>query len=272
MTGSVVGAGPDPAGGGPLAGRTVVVTRAGRRAAGLVDALERAGARALELPLTRQVDPADGGAALQAAADDVQAYRSLVLTSANAVDRFMACLRDPRTLAGVLVAVVGPATAEAFRKNGVEPDLVPAEHSARGLVESFPDAPTAGAPALFPCAEGAPDTVSEGLGLKGWTVRRVAAYRTVAEAAPAPEQLAHLSAADALTFTAPSSVEAFVALRASDGTSVRAPAHVVCIGPTTTAAARQAGLAGVHEAWGASAEGIVAELIDHFGPGARGAP
>ena len=47
---------------GPLAGRTVVVTRGGERARGLVDALERAGATALELPLTRQVDAADGGA------------------------------------------------------------------------------------------------------------------------------------------------------------------------------------------------------------------
>ena len=47
-----------------------------------------------------------------------------------------------------------------------------------------------------------------------------------------------------------------------------APVHVVCIGPTTAAAARRRGLAGVHEAWGASASGIVAELVDHFGRGA----
>ena len=41
--------------------------------------------------------------------------------------------------ARVLVAAVGPATADALRRAGVEPDLVPAEHSARGLVEAFPD-------------------------------------------------------------------------------------------------------------------------------------
>jgi uroporphyrinogen-III synthase len=39
----------------------------------------------------------------------------------------------------------------------------------------------------------------------------------------------------------------------------------VCIGPTTAEAARAAGMTGVHEAWGASTEGIVAELSDHFG-------
>jgi len=82
--------------------------------------------------------------------------------------------------------------------------------------------------------------------------------------------LARVAAADALALTATSSVEAFVALRTPEGAPVPAPAHVVCIGPTTAAAARSAGLRGVHEAWGASADGIVAELVDHFGPGPAG--
>ena len=71
--------------------------------------------------------------------------------------------------------------------------------------------------------------------------------------------------------TATSSVDAFVALRTPEGAPLAAPAHVVCIGPTTEAAARAAGLSGVHEAWGASAAGIVAELADHFGRGASSA-
>ena len=46
----------------------------------------------------------------------------------------MAEFRDARALGPVLVAAVGPATADALRLAGVEPDLVPAEHGARGLV------------------------------------------------------------------------------------------------------------------------------------------
>ena len=38
-------------------------------------------------------------------------------------------LRDARALGATLVAAVGPATADALRAAGVEPDLVPAEHS-----------------------------------------------------------------------------------------------------------------------------------------------
>ncbi len=259
--------------GGPLSGRTVVATRSGSRAKNLVDALERAGAEVVELPLTRQVDAADGGAALRAAADAVWSYGWVVLTSVNAVNRFMAELRDARALSPVRVAAVGPATADALRLAGVEPDLVPAEHSARGLVEEF--APAAGSGAwriLFPCADLAPDTIPDGLRQKGWHVDRVEAYRTVPVSAPDPGVLARVARADAVAFTASSSVHAFVALRGPDGEPVPVPGHVVCIGPTTAAAARAAGLGGVREAWGASAEGMVAELIDHFGGHEGGTP
>jgi uroporphyrinogen III methyltransferase/synthase len=256
--------------GGPLAGRTVVVTRTGERARGLVDALERAGATTLELPLTRQVDPADGGAALRAAAAGVHDNAWVLFTSVNAVDRFVGELRDARALAGVLVAAVGPATADALRRCGVEPDLVPAEHSAQGLVEVFPDATGSDAPrVLFPSADLAPGTIPEGLGHKGWDVRRVEAYRTVPRAAPEPAVLDRVAEADALTLTATSSVHAFLALRTAAGLPVRPPPHVVCIGPTTAAAARAAGLDGVHEAWGASAQGIVDELIGALGAEGR---
>jgi len=255
-----------------LAGRSVVVTRSGPRAGGLVGALERLGATVIELPLARQVDAADGGAALRAAAATVRDNAWVVLTSRNAVDRFMAELPDARALAGVLVAAVGPSTADALRMAGVEPDLVPGEHSARGLVEHFPVAGT-GEPrrVVFPCADLAPDTITDGLAQKGWDVARVEAYRTVALSAPESAVLARVVRADALVLTATSSVLAFAALVTPDGTAVSPPPHVVCIGPTTAAAARAAGLPGVHEAWGASAEGIVAELVDHFSPDSGGA-
>ncbi|HEX3334767.1 MAG TPA: hypothetical protein VHS57_10510, partial [Acidimicrobiales bacterium] len=57
------------------------------------------------------------------------------------------------------------------------------------------------------------------------------------------------------------------ALRTPEGAAVPTPPHVVCIGPTTAAAARAAGMSGVHEAWGSSADGIVAELVHHFAHG-----
>ena len=176
----------------PLAGRTVVVTRSGRSAHALAEALERAGAAALELPLTRQIDPSDAGAALKAAAAGVAGHRWVVLTSVNAVERFMAELRDARALGDVQVAAIGPATADALRRAGVEPDLVPARHSAQGLVDEFPGPRRRrGAPGpLSQRRHGAADTVTEGLGRLGWDVRRVEAYRTVPLGAPDPALVA----------------------------------------------------------------------------------
>ncbi|HEY1652444.1 MAG TPA: uroporphyrinogen-III C-methyltransferase [Acidimicrobiales bacterium] len=251
---------------GALSGRTVVVTRSGERAAALVDALEQAGATTIELPLTRQVDPADGGVALRAAAATVHECRWVVCTSVNAADRFMAELHDARDLGGVRVAAVGSATADALRRSGIEPDLVPAEHSARGLVEEFPTASAAESRGVvFPSADIAPDTIDAGLGRKGWDVRRVEAYRTVPAVAPDPERLTRVANADALVLTAPSSVRAYLGLRTPEGEAVPVPAHVVCIGATTAATAREASMTGVHEAWSASTAGIVDELSDHFG-------
>ena len=193
----------------------------------------------------------------------------VVVTSVNAVEHFMGALRDARALGPVQVAAVGPATADALRRTGVEPDLVPAEHSARGLVAAFPDAVGAGPQrVLFPCADLAPDTIPEGLGEEG--VGRPpggglpdGAGRGAGARAAGPgdgRRRRHLH-------------RPLVGARRSspcataDGAPVPPPAHVVCIGPTTAAAARAAGLDGVHEALDASAEGIVDELVAHWGPG-----
>jgi uroporphyrinogen III methyltransferase/synthase len=250
---------------GPLHGRTVIVARSEGRAHGLVAALHAAGAETLTVPLTEQVGPLDGGGALRAAARAVEAgeFRWVIFTSVNAVARFMAELRDARALGTTLVAAVGPATADALRNAGVEPDLVPADHRAAGLVSAFPDVePGSANLVLFPCADLAPSTIPDALSAKGWEVRRVEAYRTVVLPPPGPEILERMATSDALVLTAASSAEAYAALVAPDGSSVPI---VVCIGPSTAERARALGMTGVEEAQDASSEGIVAALVHRLG-------
>jgi uroporphyrinogen III methyltransferase/synthase len=256
-----------------LSGRTVVVTRSGPRARGLVGALRGVGAEVIEVPLTEQTDPPDGGAALRAAAAEIDRCRWVVFTSVNAVTRFMAELRDARSLGPTLVAAVGPATADALRRLGVEPDLIPAEHWANGLVAEFPnhDPASPDNQVLFPCADQAPTTIPEGLLQKGWHVRRVEAYRTVALPPPDRDELEKLARADAVIFTAGSSAAAYAALSGPDGGPLHVPPLVVCIGPTTAARARALGMSGVTEAHGPSMEGLIDVLVHHVtGPAAGG--
>jgi uroporphyrinogen III methyltransferase/synthase len=263
-----VGASPRPKP-APLSGRTVVVTRSGPRGHSLVEALHRAGAETVEVPLTEQVGPSDGGAALRAAAKDLDHYRWAVFTSVNAVERLLGELRDARSLGSTLVAAVGPATAGALRTAGVEPDLVPVEPRAAGLVAEFPDYEegSEGNLVLFPCAEEAPSTISEGLGGKGWDVRRIEAYRTVALPPPESWLLDRIALADAVTFTASSSATAYAALKRPDGSPLPVPRLVICMGPTTATDARALGMTGVEEADDPSSEGIVAALVRNLARG-----
>jgi uroporphyrinogen III methyltransferase/synthase len=250
-----------------LLGRTVIIVRSERRAHRLAAALHAAGAETIAVPLTEQVEPLDGGAALRAAVQKVETgeFHWIIFTSVNAVDRFMAQLRDARAWGTTLVAAVGSATAEALRKAGVEPSLVPTDHRAIGLAAEFPDFSESGSGsgnrALFPCADLAPSTIPDSLAEKGWKVQRVDAYRTVALPPPEPEVLARMATSDAVVFAAASSAEAYAALRAPDGSPVRVPPLVVCIGPSTAERARTLGMAGVEEAQDASLEDIVVALV-----------
>jgi uroporphyrinogen-III synthase len=90
---------------------------------------------------------------------------------------------------------------------------------------------------LLPRAAVARDVLPEGLRAKGWTVDVVEAYRTY-PAEMTSAALEAVAAADAITFTASSTVTSFLAAAGIDAV----PPVVVCIGPVTAATATEAGL------------------------------
>jgi uroporphyrinogen III methyltransferase/synthase len=258
-------AGLDVAGSPPrsLSGVTVVVTRARTQADDLVDRLADAGATTVTLPVIAVAAPDDGGRALAQAAARASDYDWIVFTSANAVDRFVACLRDGRDLGRARLAAVGPATASALAAHRLVADLVAADATAEGLVGSMPDAtgPTSGR-VLFPRAAAARDVVVPGLRAKGWVVDDVEAYRTVTagpdEGATA-DAIAAASKADVVTFSSPSTVTRYLELAGG-----RVPPIVACIGPVTAEAARAAGLTVEVVAAEHTAAGLVAALAERF--------
>jgi uroporphyrinogen-III synthase len=194
------------------------------------------GAETVELPAITIDEPEDGGIALGAAADELRgrAYEWVVFTSANAVDRFCALVRDARDFGTSKVAAIGPGTGDALRRFGIHADVVPERFVAESLVDALP---SGRGRVLLPRAAVARDVLVEGLRGKGWTVDVVAAYRTRA-AEPSPSALAEAGKADAITFTSSSTVTNFLQVAGLDAV----PPIVVCIGPVTAATARDAGL------------------------------
>lgn len=256
---------------GPLAGVTVVVTESRRAATGaprpgvgLAGTLTAAGARVIELPAVAIADPEDGGAALADVTDRLADYRWVAFTSANAVDRLLSRLPDVRALAGVQLAAVGEATAGALAAYRLVADLVPERSSGQALAEAFrhPDRP--GDRVLFPCAAAARPTLPDGLRAKGWAVDEVVAYRTVPAPAPGAETRRALEHADAVTFSSPSAVEAYLGWRDPDGRAIRVPPVVACLGPTVAAAARKRGLTVSVESPAPSADAVARALAESF--------
>jgi uroporphyrinogen-III synthase len=238
-----------------LAGRTIIVTRPAEQAAPLARELERRGARILVAPTIRLM--AARSAALTAALRELAAGRFdwMTLTSAATVD----VLRDRLGAPGDVrakVAAIGEGTAQAFRRWARrDPDLQPATFTTAALARAFPRGPGR---VLCARADIAPEGLEEALARKGWAAIRVDAYRTVfATSLPRESRDAlRRGDVDAVTFTSASTVRGFVnALGAAKG----AP-RVVCIGPVTAAAARDAGLRPATVAKPHTIEGLVAAL------------
>ena len=237
-----------------LKGRRIVVTRAEEEGGPLSNALRRAGAEPIVAPLIA-IDPirqADDAAPISVAAFDW-----LIFTSANGVRMFVAQLDAEERSAFRThrrVASVGSATARAVAESGANPALIAPEFIAESLANALGD--VAGKRILWPRAAAARDVLAAMLRSRGAEVIERVLYDTV----PLPVDDAarrDILAADAVTFTSPSSVRAFVALF---GTSVEP--RVACIGPVTALAAREAGLPVHAVAAVYTMDGLVAALAD----------
>jgi uroporphyrinogen III methyltransferase / synthase len=250
----------------PLFGKRIVVTRARSQAAALTEQLVTAGAEVLEMPATR-VEPLPD-APLRAAIARLSEYGWAIFTSQNAVRLFWDALRaaglDARSLAGVKLAAVGPATADALLERGLAVDASPERFIAEALVDDLRGRrDVRGVKVLYACAEGARETLQEGLDELGAIVDRVTVYQSVVdgEGAAALRETLLDTGADLVTFTSASSVRSFVDAVGEEAAR-RAPA--ASIGPVTSEAARAAGLDVIVEAERSTIVGLAEAIVEHF--------
>ncbi|MBX5468367.1 MAG: uroporphyrinogen-III C-methyltransferase [Thermoleophilaceae bacterium] len=243
----------------PLHGRTVVVTRARAQASGLAKRLADLGAHVIETPAIR-IEPRPVAGEVRAAAEAIEEYRVVCLTSPNGAALLMEALyavgKDARSLANATVAAIGPGTAAALRGHGVRADVVPERSVAESLVDALRDVPVERRRVLVARASQARDVLPRALRERGAEVDVVALYDTVAEPLSDAQRSA-LESADYITFTSSSTVRFFMG--AADG--LPDAARVVSIGPVTSATARELGLTVHVEAERHDVDGLVSALL-----------
>jgi len=188
-----------------LAGLRVVVTRSEQQAGPLITAVERAGGKPIALPLLAIVDAADGGVALRSALKMLGSDDWLAVLSPNAAHRVLDAGRGAFSL-----AVVGEGTAKVFAQTGWNPEIVPAEESAAGLLAEFP--PAGGGRVVIAQAASGQPTLADGLRSVGWQVEVVVAYQNVLPEVGDEAVARARSAADVVVFASPSAVMRYVDL------------------------------------------------------------
>lgn len=246
--------------GGALEGRLVVIARDAVGAAAYIDLLVAHGAQARACALTQAVPPRHGGKALSIALDRIATFTWVVFTSSRAVESVFATIEGPSGLDGVKVAVVGPATASAVRRRGVEVDLEAAGGDATSLARALGVA-NEGARVLFPRSAQGLDTFIVTAEANGWEVVAPVAYETVALVEP--EGLDSFEDADAIVVFAPSAIDALLRIGSTRHLQI---APVVAIGETTAAAARARGLAVAGVAASPDPQGVLVALSSFLRP------
>ncbi|MBI5387473.1 MAG: uroporphyrinogen-III C-methyltransferase [Verrucomicrobia bacterium] len=199
----------------PLFGQRVVVTRSRGQAGKLSEHLRERGAEVIEVPVIKQVEPANKGP-LGDALLSLHEYDWLVFTSVNGVnaffDYFFRMFQDLRDLGGVRLAAVGPATAARLRELHLMVDAIPAEALGRNVAKAMLE--HGSIENLCVCllrAEQASPELVQVLEERGAIVDDIPVYRTVADTDDPRGVAAGLVAAGAdwLTFTSGSTVENF---------------------------------------------------------------
>jgi uroporphyrinogen III methyltransferase / synthase len=233
----------------PLFGWQLLVPRTKEQAATLSDKLRTYGGVPVEVP-TIAVEPPRTPAAMDRAVKGLVTGRYLwvAFTSTNAVramrEKFEVLGLDVRAFAGIRLAAVGEATAQALRTWGIEPELVPeGQQSSEGLLEVWPAYDDVFDPidrVLLPRADIATETLVAGLVERGWQVDDVTAYRTVRAAPPSAEIRDAIKGGgfDAVLFTSSSTVRNLVGIAGKPHAST----VIAVIGPQTAKTAEELGL------------------------------
>jgi uroporphyrinogen III methyltransferase/synthase len=249
----------------PLFGQTIVVTRTRQQASDLSRKLTALGAGVIEAPTIELAPPSDWKSVDQAL-QSAHARDWIVFTSANGVQytrqRLLELGKDARAFGAAKIAVIGEATAAAVREQlFLQVDLCPRQFVAEALADEFMSRnEVAGRRFLLLRADIARPVLVEKLRAAGAAeVEDVTVYQTQ-PAANLPNGLA--TALDAgqinwITFASGGTARNFIALLGPDYRRRLQGVKIASIGPITTAALEELGVAPTVSARTFTIDGLV---------------
>jgi uroporphyrinogen-III synthase len=254
----------------PLAGKRVVVTRALEQSQSLLVALRDAGAEPVLLPLVAFA-PADNPAELDACLKNSARFDWVFFTSQNAlhaVQQRCAALDLPlaQVFAGVKIAAVGPATAEAVTNAGLPVNYISRIHTGVALAEEL-SAEAQKKRVFLPRSDRANPDLIEVLNFHGWQVTPVIAYKTVSPNSDSHETQESLlrGGAAAILFFSPSAVHHLRDLLGSQRFHELSRESVfVAIGPVSENTLKAEGVIRILLAADTTVAATVSVLVDHF--------
>ena len=211
--------------------RRIVVARSAQRAAPLLERLRAAGAKVSSVEFTTSIAPSDGGEALRAAAERIDDFDWLLLSSARGVD---ALDSHPELKRARRIAVVGPTTEAALEQRGCRADIVASGTGGVELADLVLLQPSDSGPLLFVGAQSPAGGLVERLTAAGREVVQAASYQTVPRDLH-DDEIQLVKTAEIMVVAAPSGVAAL------HNRPTGRDLVMVATGPTTSRAARDAG-------------------------------
>ncbi len=234
----------------PLAGRRILVTRAQSQAGTFSSKLRALGAEVVELPVI-EIHP------IPFERPDWTSYHWAIFTSANAVEAFFS---STAATPGPKLCAIGPATAEALRAIGLQPDLLPEDFVAESLAETLSSESLQGKRILLPRAASAREIIPEQLRALGAHVDVLPVYENRVPAGLAERTRDLLSSwkPDWITLTSSSTAKN---LLAAAGPDLLAGCSIASIGPITSDTARRLGLPVALEAPQSTTDSLVETIV-----------
>ncbi|WP_186576244.1 uroporphyrinogen-III synthase [Aquibacillus kalidii] len=254
-----------------LAGKKILVTREKSQAKVFAEKLEEVGAIPLIAPLlTFEANYSEEN---QALLQELHEFTWVFFTSANGVKFFFELMElykvDRSALQSIHIAVVGKKTAQQLHDFGLEADFCPSVFNGEEMASEFLDKYSNKERILLACGMKSRKEIPNLLKKHQVAFRKLKLYDTLLNEKAQQTLVEYISnhEIDALTFTSPSTIHAFVKLT-KDYPEVQDFVMknnlCLCIGATTERKAKRVGFSNIRVPSVYSIDGMIQELIHYF--------